>query len=107
MGDPGKQGFVTRADLVPVVAGHIGIPIEIALDAPGLVENLAPFFAWIDLDLQSAEIELAVADFGFAGDGVGDAEHRSSLVENFLAFFVEVVAVDALSRTLSSRFSRS
>jgi len=48
------------------VAGHVGVPVEVALDAPRFVEHLAPFFAGIDLHLEFTEIELAVADFRFA-----------------------------------------
>src|SRR6202030_2382291 len=72
MSDPGQQGFVAVADLLPVVASHGGIPVEITLDAPGFVEDLLPFFARIDLRLQAAQIQFALADF-LAGRGFDDA----------------------------------
>src|SRR5271154_4502428 len=82
------------------MAGHIRVPVEIALDAPGFVVNLAPLLAGIDLSLESTEIQFACTDFGFAGSGVGDAEHGASLIKHLRAVFVEVVAVDALEQHL-------
>src|SRR5580700_9787464 len=104
MSHPGEKRFVTSADFVPVVAGHGGIPVEIAFEAPGLVVNLAPFFARIDLDFESAEIQLAGADFGFARNGIGDTEDRSGFVKNLCAVSIEVVAFDALEKDLVFAF---
>src|SRR5579859_35484 len=98
MGHPGKQSFIARADLIPIVAGHVGIPIEIAFDAPGFVINLAPLFAGVDFHLEAAEIEFAGAYFGFTRYGVGDAEDGAGLIENLLSFLIEVVDFDAFEQ---------
>src|SRR5216684_1945392 len=100
MRDPRKKRFIALANFLPIVTGHVRIPIKIALHAPGLVEYLAPLFAGIDLHLQFAEIELAVADFGFARCGFGDAVGGPGFVDDLLAFLVEVVAVDAFEQHL-------
>src|SRR5580700_10826052 len=104
MSHPGEKRFVTSADFVPVVAGHGGIPVEIAFEAPGLVVNLAPFFARIDLDFESAEIQFAGADFGFARNGIGNTENGSGLVKNLCAVFIEVVTLNALEKNLVFAF---
>ena len=95
---PGEQRFIALANFLPIVAGHVRIPIEVALDAPRFAEDLAPLFAGIDLDLQFAEIELAFPHFGLAGGGLDDAVDRAGFVDHFLAFLVEVVAVDAFEQ---------
>src|SRR5712692_7913555 len=93
MRDPRKKRFIALANFLPIVTGHVRIPIKIALHAPGLVEYLAPLFAGIDLHLQFAEIELAVADFGFARCGFVDA------VEQHLVFALgHVVNVEDIFR---------
>src|SRR5580692_265071 len=100
MGHPGEERFIARADFVPVVAGHVGVPVKIALEAPGFVINLAPLCAGIDLHLHSAKIEFASPDFGFAWDGIGDADDGSGLVKHLRAILVDVVAVDAFEQNL-------
>ena len=92
---PWQESFVTRADLFPIVAGHVGIPVEVALDPPGFVEHFAPFLARVDLHLHLIEIQLAFAGFGLAGCGFHDAVDRPGFINDFLAFFIEVVGVDA------------
>jgi hypothetical protein len=62
------------------VAGHGGIPVEIALDAPGFMEDLLPLFARIDLDLKTAQIELALSDF-FAGGSLDNAVNGARFVD--------------------------
>src|SRR5216684_7478818 len=95
---PGKQRFIALANFLPIVAGHVRVPVEVALDAPRFVEYLAPFFAGIDLHLQFTEIELAVVDFGFAGSGFSDAVNWPSLIDDLFAFLVEVVAVNTFEQ---------
>src|ERR1700732_4619313 len=104
MSDPGQQRLIAIADLLPVVAGHGGIPIEIAFDAPSFVENLAPLFTGIDLDLQAAEFQLALAYF-LAGSGFDDSVNGTSFVDELFAFFIEVVAVDAFEENFVFAFS--
>src|SRR6266481_7177689 len=98
MRDPGKKRFIALADFLPVVAGHIGVPVEVAFDAPGFVEHFAPLFAGINFHLEFAEVELAIADFGFAGRGIGDSVDRAGLVDDFFALLVEVVAINAFEQ---------
>jgi len=88
------------------VPGHVRVPIEIALDAPGFVEGLPPLLAGVDECLQAGEIEFAFSHF-FARRCFDHAENRPGLVDDFLAFSVRVVAFDPPMTSLSSRFSRS
>src|SRR6266481_7112867 len=98
MRDPGKKRFIALADFLPIVAGHIGVPVEVAFDAPGFVEHFAPLFAGVNFHLEFAEVELAIADLGFAGRGIGDSVDRTGLVDDFFAFLVEVVAINAFEQ---------
>jgi len=93
VGDPGKKRFVTVADFLPIVAGHRGIPVEVALNAPSFTVGLLPLFAWIDLHLETGKIDFAFADF-LAGGGVDHTNDGPGFVEDFLAFLVQVVAFD-------------
>src|SRR5207253_2697273 len=79
---PGEKRFIALANFLPIVARHVRVPIEVALDAPRFVEHFAPLFARVDLGLQLAEIELAFADLGLAGDGFDDAVDRSGFVND-------------------------
>src|ERR1043165_7408751 len=42
-GEAGQQGAVLVALRFPVDAAHVGVPVEVAHHAPGLVEDLPPF----------------------------------------------------------------
>src|SRR5262249_33222391 len=94
IGNPGQQRFVTIANLLPIVPGHRGIPVEVTLDAPGFTKDLAPFFAWIDANLKAGAIELAFTHL-LAGHGVHPPQKRTNLVQQLFAILVDVVALDA------------
>src|SRR6266851_526387 len=95
MRHPRKKRFIAFANFLPIVPGHVRVPVEVTFDAPGFVEHLAPLFTGFDLHLQFAKIELTVANLGFAGCSFGDAVDRAGLVDDLFAFFVEVVAIDS------------
>src|SRR6185437_3327238 len=57
--------FVFLFDGGPVGAVHVRVVEEVAVDAPGLVEDLLPFGAGFDADFDGVEIEAAIG--GIAG----------------------------------------
>src|SRR5260370_29614508 len=65
MADVGQQRVVLVIDRLPIVAMHLGVVEEFALDPPGLTIDLRPFGAGIDLHLELRNVDRAVANFGW------------------------------------------
>ena len=100
MGHPGQQRFVALADFVPIEPAHVWIPVEVALNPPGLAENLLPLRAGIDQDLQACGVQLALAYLGFARYRVHHTVSFASVVDHLVAVFVQIVVVDAFQQDL-------
>src|SRR4051794_40990984 len=54
-----QQRLVAVVDALPVDAGHVRIPEEVALQTPRLAEHLSPLRARVDFDARAAEVEPA------------------------------------------------
>ena len=65
------QGAILLPDAFPIHAMHLGVIEEIALQPPGLVQHLLPFFARIDAQRPAGKVDLRLFGFVILGRGVG------------------------------------
>src|SRR5947199_8862641 len=61
------QRLVAVVDALPVDAGHVRIPEEVALQTPRLAEHLSPLRARVDFDARAAEVEPAAGTARLVG----------------------------------------
>jgi hypothetical protein len=97
--DVSQLGLVPPLHSRPIESTHGGIEEVVAQHAPGLVENLLPLGAGVELHLEVGELQRAFADFPPA-IRVENTDRLAAAIDNAIGASVDRIVVDLFDQCL-------